>query len=415
MKRSILFTVPFMAVLFTVSVSLIYADDPEKPEKNKIQDAKETPGIHSLIEALGAERFDEREKAYEALKKKREEARPHLIKALQSEDPEIRWRASRLLSHLDSMKVELEDDGSAVDHDIFSLERRIKELRRMMPWPGKGFGRSLDDMPDVDLFSGRIEDLMDDLFKDSFPRFRFRLLDDEPFNGIMDRFEQLKDEDGVMRMEINGCKAKCHMERSDENGRESCTMEICEDGSVKASVSRTDENGKSVEHIYESDSIDEFKKDHPDIVEKFGLDGFTFGFNVPRSRLGRLLDEGSKGFDERSLQAFIAPERIEKRKMLGIYIDPNGPDTVLRNQLDLEPGQGIIIQKVLPGSFASEIGLKTYDIILAVNGKSVGSADQIGAALSSVESGDEVMVTIIRNGEKKLIKGNYSYAEKKQV
>ena len=115
------------------------------------------------------------------------------------------------------------------------------------------------------------------------------------------------------------------------------------------------------------------------------------------------------------MQAFIAPERIEKRKMLGIYIDPNGPDTVLRNQLDLEPGQGIIIQKVLPGSFASEIGLKTYDIILAVNGKSVGSADQIGAALSSVESGDEVMVTIIRNGEKKLIKGNYSYAEKKQV
>jgi hypothetical protein len=409
----------FFALLFVnLSGVPISAQDEDKAS------AGSESRIQELIGKLGAEKYEDREEAFEALKAMGEAAKPDLKKALDSEDAEIRWRASRLLSELEGRKVmRLDTDGTedGRDEDLSLFRDRFDEFKRL---PGLRFGPLTEDFfknherffegPFGNLFEELLEDLppMDPDAPGGFPGYSFRFFDDDELLDTESLMERLRGLDQGLNIQLDGQRLSFLTKRSDEKGEEECRFEILEDGSVKAKVRKILEDGETEESVYESKSLEAFKKDHPEIAEKFKLDGFRFGLDLP-DLPGRKLGFGNpppRG--ERSWKPLL---RLEQRKTLGVYINPEGPDPVLRAQLGLKNNEGIIIDKVLPGSFAAGLGLESFDIILAIDDESVGSARDVGRILDQVDDGDEVKVTIFRAGEKKVLTGKYTTGAPRKV
>jgi membrane-associated protease RseP (regulator of RpoE activity) len=77
------------------------------------------------------------------------------------------------------------------------------------------------------------------------------------------------------------------------------------------------------------------------------------------------------------------------------------PD-VLKAQLDLPDGQGVLVDEVVADSPAERAGLKAYDVIFAVDGKAVGDPQAIAAAVR--QAGDhDVKLEFLRAGRKETL------------
>jgi membrane-associated protease RseP (regulator of RpoE activity) len=74
-------------------------------------------------------------------------------------------------------------------------------------------------------------------------------------------------------------------------------------------------------------------------------------------------------------------------------------DPAVRAHTDLPEGQGIMVEKVLPGSPAEKAGLARYDILLAADGKPLAKAEDLVEAVAQGE-GKGIPLELIRSGEK---------------
>jgi putative serine protease PepD len=63
-----------------------------------------------------------------------------------------------------------------------------------------------------------------------------------------------------------------------------------------------------------------------------------------------------------------------------------------------EPGQGAIIASVVPGGPAEQVGLQPGDRVVALNGGVVRGADELIVAIRARQPGDNVTLTVARNG-----------------
>jgi S1-C subfamily serine protease len=106
-----------------------------------------------------------------------------------------------------------------------------------------------------------------------------------------------------------------------------------------------------------------------------------------------------------------------KRPSLGIVSYPIGPD--LAEQMGLDAGYGVLIQKVIPGGAAERAGLhggtrQAYvgntpimlggDLIVAVDGQQVTDPQDINALLDRHQAGDTIAVTILRGHKQMTLK-----------
>ncbi|HQU44657.1 MAG TPA: PDZ domain-containing protein [Pirellulales bacterium] len=75
---------------------------------------------------------------------------------------------------------------------------------------------------------------------------------------------------------------------------------------------------------------------------------------------------------------------------------------LLQAQLDLPEGQGVLIDEVVADSPAQKAGLKTFDVIFAVNGHPVADPQSLAAAVG--RAGDEeVKIDYLRAGRKQTL------------
>jgi hypothetical protein len=306
-------------------------------------------------------------------------------------------------------------------NDLSLFKDRFEEFKRL---PGLRIGPLTEDFfkDHARFFEGPFGELFEELLKDmpsmdpdssgGFPGYSFRFFDDERLLDTDRLMEQLKELDTGVNIQLDGQRLSYHTRRSDESGEEECRLDVLKDGSVQAVIKKIQEDGNTSEETYESESLEAFRKDHPEIAEKFQLGGFRFGLDLPDLPGRRLGLRGAEPGKERYWKPLI---RQEERKTLGVYINPDGPDPVLRAQMGLKKDEGIILDKVLPGSFASAVGLEPLDIILTINGERVGSARDVGKILSGIEDGDEVKVTIFRAGEMKVLTGKYKTGAPRKV
>jgi membrane-associated protease RseP (regulator of RpoE activity) len=75
---------------------------------------------------------------------------------------------------------------------------------------------------------------------------------------------------------------------------------------------------------------------------------------------------------------------------------------LLQAQLDLPEGQGVLVEVVVPESPADRAGLKTYDVIFAVDQEPIADAPSLAAAVS--RAGDrELKIEYLRAGRKQTV------------
>lgn len=101
--------------------------------------------------------------------------------------------------------------------------------------------------------------------------------------------------------------------------------------------------------------------------------------------------------------AVSEPERPKmSRYWLGLACAP--VDEALRVQLDLPPGQGLVVTDVVADTPAAAAGVEKYDVLVKVNGKPIRAIDDLLAAVEEAEDRQPVALEVIRGGKSRQVK-----------
>ncbi len=99
---------------------------------------------------------------------------------------------------------------------------------------------------------------------------------------------------------------------------------------------------------------------------------------------------------KRFLPKLIAGETVAHPR-LGISGDTVTPRLV--EQFDLRVEKGVLVADVARNSAADDAGLREGDVIVALDGQPIETFDQLADAIDAKEVGDEVTITVNRDGE----------------
>lgn len=79
------------------------------------------------------------------------------------------------------------------------------------------------------------------------------------------------------------------------------------------------------------------------------------------------------------------------------------PDAIIRGHFGLKEGDATMVAAVYDGLPAQKAGLKPYDLIVSIDGKSPASANTVREAFRSRQPGQAVSVEVLHKGERKTI------------
>jgi Do/DeqQ family serine protease len=98
----------------------------------------------------------------------------------------------------------------------------------------------------------------------------------------------------------------------------------------------------------------------------------------------------------------VVRQLIEKGQVdlgwIGIYMADVTPG--IAEQLGLKEPSGVLIQEVIPGEPAAQAGLRSYDVVVGVNGTPILSGRDLVKAISNQSIGSMAKLDVIRDGEK---------------
>ena len=75
------------------------------------------------------------------------------------------------------------------------------------------------------------------------------------------------------------------------------------------------------------------------------------------------------------------------------------PDHLYAHIPSLKRGDGLLVQAIRPGSQAAQIGLKRFDIVVAVGAIPVKNTDELQSKLGTLQAGERDVLQIIRGGK----------------
>jgi len=130
----------------------------------------------------------------------------------------------------------------------------------------------------------------------------------------------------------------------------------------------------------------------------FNLHGEVIGINTA-------IDSRAQGIGfaiPMDLAKNVVKQLIEKGAVdlgwIGIYMAEVTPG--IAEQLGLKKASGVLIQDVIPGEPAERGGLKSYDVVVGVNGVPVISAHDLVKAISNQNVGETAKLEVLRDGKK---------------
>ena len=112
--------------------------------------------------------------------------------------------------------------------------------------------------------------------------------------------------------------------------------------------------------------------------------GFAIPTNMARYVMDQLIEHGKVS-----------------RGVLGVTIQNLNPD--LAKALDIDVSQGVVVSSVSPGSAAAAAGLQVGDVIVGLNGESIGNHNQLRNRLGMMPVGETVRIEILRDGERRTV------------
>jgi len=110
--------------------------------------------------------------------------------------------------------------------------------------------------------------------------------------------------------------------------------------------------------------------------------GFAVPVNMAKSILGDLKNKGSV-----------------TRGWLGVSIQEITPD--MAENLKIKDRKGALVGQVFEGDPADKAGIKTGDVIIAIDGQSISSTNELLRVVAALPVGKKVEVKVLRNGEEK--------------
>lgn len=122
----------------------------------------------------------------------------------------------------------------------------------------------------------------------------------------------------------------------------------------------------------------------------FGPNGGNvgIGFAIPSNMMKNLVDQ-------------IIEFGEVRRGLLGIL--GQDVDAGLSEAMNLDVNKGAFVSEVSPESAAAEGGIEAGDIITRINGKEIGSFQELRAKIGSMGAGAKVELTVLRKGERQKI------------
>lgn len=87
-------------------------------------------------------------------------------------------------------------------------------------------------------------------------------------------------------------------------------------------------------------------------------------------------------------------EELPRRGTLGLPITPVSRDQATK--LKIEPGEGVVASQPISGLTADRAGIKSGDVVVALNGKSVGPTS-IVATVRELPAGSPLSITVVRD------------------
>lgn len=350
--------------------------------------APHDPELQRWIEQLGSTDFEKRDAALDALRAKGKSALGALDEAAtNSEDPEVRWNARRLARDIRDGQTSAapEPSRSKADDSVRRNSGGWRTPRTFTIPPGS--------FPDV-----RIEtDLRQ--FEEQMRELRRNL--DQFKNQFKDQVKsQFRVGPGTIQIGPGGSFF------SSSNG---VSIEVSDDH-VRVEVTKKQEDGSEERKTYEAGSMEEFREKYPDIADqyldkqgvfpnfvmpdmKLDFPGFTFPGGSMRIGIGN--DPWNLApAPTPALEHLIGPENGQR---LGVSVG-EVPDAV-RKFLGIQGQAGAILESVEEDTQASDLGLKAGDLLLSINGKTIGEGTTIREALASVPVGEKLRVEVIRGAE----------------
>jgi len=89
--------------------------------------------------------------------------------------------------------------------------------------------------------------------------------------------------------------------------------------------------------------------------------------------------------------------RTDSASMLGVHVSEVEP--ALGSHLGLDPGVGLVVEHVDPGSPADEYGLQKFDILTEIAGQILVNPNQLSSLIRANPTGEDLRVGIIRQGK----------------
>ena len=116
------------------------------------------------------------------------------------------------------------------------------------------------------------------------------------------------------------------------------------------------------------------------------------GFAVPANMVNVVVDAARKG------------QRAITRPYIGAMFQAVTYE--IAEALGLERPAGALVAEVFPDSPAEQIGLRTGDVVLALDGRSIEHLDALGYRLATAGVGREVDLDVLSNGRRRTVKLN---------
>jgi Do/DeqQ family serine protease len=107
--------------------------------------------------------------------------------------------------------------------------------------------------------------------------------------------------------------------------------------------------------------------------------GFSIPSNMAKTVMEQLLKDGKV-----------------RRGMLGVGIQNVTED--IAKSFDIKDGKGVLVNSVKQGSAAEKAGIKTGDIILAINGEAVEDGNTLRNKVAGTPPGSDIKVKVLRDG-----------------
>jgi hypothetical protein len=163
------------------------------------------------------------------------------------------------------------------------------------------------------------------------------------------------------------------------------TLKVARDGRVDVEERR---DGKVT--AFGAPSVDEFRREHRDVVRRLDLDRHLPGRKtVTQQEFDEWWRKLPRGPAEDDFEAWMQRQREQMEELRRLF--PRGPgapppappgrelgirveavEEPLRDQFSLAADEGLTVTEVRPGTAAERAGLKVHDIVTKLDGRKVG-------------------------------------------